>query len=160
MSQSKLFGVAAILIMLAAGCSTKSSDPPDPSLTLEVVTQNVAKYEGKRVRWFGKATKVESKDKTIGKGVTVNAIFVDTSTDFSVVMRAFAFEAESDKDMVSFMMEIQSKPCWVTGTVAGTHKMKATVSGGAGPSSGEKELEIPFLTDVQLEQAQESMVKP
>ena len=152
---SKVLRLAVILLVLAEGCSTNSSGPPDPSLTYEVVAQNVAQYRGKRVRWYGKFAEGKGKDNSIGKGSSLDAVFVDPTTDLRVTLRAFAVEAESPKDNISFMFDISDKPCWVTGTVAGTRKKKITV----GPPPVEKEVEIPLLQDAQFEQEQGSPAK-
>lgn len=153
MIQSPLFCAVVVMFSLVVGCGTKTSQPAgpvDPSLTLEVVNQDIAKYNGKRVRWFGQAAKVETANAPNANGGKVSAVFIDTSTDFTKVMRGFAVEFETDKNLLSIMMDLQSKPCWVIGTIDGTRNEKATVKG-----VGEKELEMPFLTDVQIEQCQE-----
>ena len=64
-------------------------------------------------------------------------------------------EAKSQKDQGSFMPDILDKPCWVTGTVAGSRKVKFTV----GPPPVEMEMEVPLLRDAQFEQEQGSSVK-
>jgi len=53
------------------------------------------------------------------------------------------------------MPDILDKPCWVTGTVAGSRKVKFTV----GPPPVEMEMEVPLLRDAQFEQEQGSSVK-
>ncbi len=155
MSPSKVLRVAAILLVLEVGCSTNTSAPPDPSLSYEVVAQNVTQYRGKRVRWYGQFVSGKAKDKMIGKGSSLSAVFVDPATDLRVALRAFAVEAESPKDNITFMFDVQGKPCWVTGTIAGSRKEKVTV----GPPPIEKEVDIPLLRNAQFEQAQEPGMK-
>ena len=153
MRPSRVFGGAAILLALAAGCSTNSS-APDASLSYEVVGQNAAQYEGKRVRWYGLFQAGEIKPKTgpkTGKGSTVNALFTANTTDPHDTIRVFAVEAESQKDTVSLMFDLK-KPCWVTGTVAGTLKVEFRIP-------VYKEVEVPLLRDAQFEQAPGSPVK-
>lgn len=104
---------AATIVLLAGGCSGSSSEfnaPPDPSLTYDMVVHDVAKYRGKRVRWIGQFAKGNVKDKALGKGSSLDAVFVDTNTDLRVELRAFAVEAESEKGNIDFMFEVQGKP--------------------------------------------------
>jgi hypothetical protein len=150
MRPSTVFGGAAILLALAVGCSTNSS-APDASLSYEVVGQNASQYEGKRVRWYGLFQEGEIKPKT-EKGSTVNALFTANTTDPRDTIRVFAVEAESQKDTVSLLLDLKNKPCWVTGTVAGTRKVKFNIP-------VYKEVEVPLLRDAQFEQAPGSPVK-
>jgi len=153
MDPFKIFGAATVvLIVLAMGCSPASSLPPDPSLSYEAVAKNPAEYGGKRVRWSGQFAKGTAKDRWFGRGSSIDAVFVDTSTDFRVTVRAFAVEANSPKDKISFMFDLQGKPLMVTGTVAGTRKVTITV----GPPPTDEELEVPLLRDAQFEEEQPS----
>lgn len=135
------------MLALAPGCSSNLPGLPDPSLSYEVVAQDTAEYAGKRVRWYGKflSGKVEKR----GTGSSVDAVFVDPSKDLRISLRAFAAEGKSDKDNITLMFDIQDKPLWVIGDVAGTRNVRITV----GPPPVEKEVEVPVLRNAQFEQS-------
>ena len=127
-----------------------SARRPDPSLSYEAVAGNISKYRGSRVRWYGTYAGGESRNRIIGSGSVLNGTFVDPTTDFTVTIRSFAVEMTSPKDSVDFMFSILDKPCWVTGTVAGTGKGKMVV-GSNEVSPVQKEIEVPLLRSVLLE---------
>lgn len=152
-----VFASASILILQIIGCSNSnnSSAPPDPSLTYEVVSKNPAKFNGKRVRWYGQFGGGGSYTKKGMGSIFEDVIFVDPNTDFGGRIHAFSANGESEKDQFSLMFDLMGKTFWVTGTLDGTSKIK--MKGGGSQFS--EEMEMPVLLDAQFELSPESAVK-
>lgn len=138
-----MIGIVIMLFFLETGCSNNPPGPPDLTLTYEVVSKDPAKYKGKRVKWYGRCGSGSFEKKGAGTSVK-DAVFLDPTTDFRVTVRAFSADGESEMEFGSFRSYLLSKPCWVIGTVAGTHKIHLE-------GSQSIDMEVPVLHDAQFE---------
>lgn len=155
-----MIGVLIMLFFLEVGCSNNPPDPPDLTLTYDVVSKDPAKYKGKRVKWYGQPTGGGTfAKKGIGSSFK-NQPFVDSTFGPGVPIKAFSASGVSEKEQVSLMFDLMEmgqsgKSIWVTGTVNGTDKLYVRIN----DSRYQEEIKVLVLSNAQLELPPGSPVK-